>query len=283
MIKINLLPRTINQRRIVRNTAILLGCILALVIAVGVGYGFKLKGDVAREEELATATEAWKAKVEGIQKQAMQVKVQTKPIQQKLDFINHVLDYNLQYPKLYEQIAKWTYEKVSLSGLQCDGLAVVLQAHVSTLDDLGRYLLNMYRAVDLFSEVTISGIPGYGQAGGQQPFNMPGVQGPGGGEIGGSMAGLAGIQAIESGVERSAEGVYAATGINFSATCKLRKPIAAPQFGGAATQPGTPGMPGMPGMPMSSEPMSPMGGPMAPVRPMPGGRGEAPPPTPEGM
>ena len=277
MIKINLLPRTINQRRVVRNTAILLGCILALVIAAGVGYGFKLKGDVAREEELASLTEAWKAKVEGIQKQAQQVKDQTKPIQQKLNFINQVLDYNLQYPKLYEQVARWTYEKVSLTGLQCDGQQLVMQAHVRTLDDLGRYLLNMYRAVNLFTEVTISGVPGYGQGGGQQQFNLPGAQGPGGSQISGSMAGLAGIQAIESGVERAAAGIYAAGGISFSITCRLKTPIVAPQFAGGAAPGGAGGMPGMPGPAgMPAEPMSPMG-------PGPGGPAESVAPRPEGM
>ncbi len=279
MIKINLLPRTIGQKRIVRNTAILMGCILVLVIAVGVAYGFRLKGEVAREEQLAAETEAWKAKVEGIQKQAQEVRSQTKPIQEKLDFINQVLDYNLEYPKLYEKVARWTYEKVSLSGMQCDGQQVVLRAHVKSLDDLGRYLLNMYRAVDLFTEVAISGIPGYGQVGGQQPFSMPSMPGPGGGEIGGSMAGLAGIQAIETGVERAAEGVYAASGINFTVTCRLRTPIVAPQFGGAPTEPGAAGMPGMPA---TGGPMTPMGEPMSPM-PMRGAPGEPPPPTPEGM
>ncbi len=265
MIKINLLPKTIGQKRVVRNTAILMGCVLVLVIAVGVAYGFKLKGEVAAMEELASATEAWKARVEGIQKQAQEIREQTKPIKEKFDFIKDVLKYNEKYPALYEEIAKWTYEKVSLTGLQCDGQQVVMQAHVKTLDDLGRYLLNMYRAVHLFTEVTISGIPGYGEGGGQPQYGIPTVERPAGGEIGGSMAGLAGIQAIQTGVERATAGTYAPSGINVTVTCKLKTPIVAPQFGGAAP-PGAQGAPGPPiPSPMAGEPMAPMAGePMAP-------------------
>jgi hypothetical protein len=180
-----------------------------------------------------------------------QVRDQTKPIQQKLDFINQILDYNLKYPKLYEEVARWTYEKANLSSLQCDGQQVVLQAHVKGLDALGRYLLNMYRATNLFTEVTISDIPGYGQGTSGQAFNPSGMEGPGGGQIGGSMAGLAGITAIESGVQRADAGAYAAGGIDVTVTCKLKTPIVAPQFGGV------PGMaaPGAPPAVVQPEPM----------------------------
>jgi Tfp pilus assembly protein PilN len=282
MIKINLLPKTIGQKRVVRNTAILMGFILVLVIAAGVAYGFRLKGEVAKMEELAAATEAWKARVEGIQKQAQEIRNQTKPIKEKFDFIKDVLAYNLKYPELYEKIARWTYEKVSLTSLQCDGQQVVMQAYVKTLDDLGRYLLNMYRAVDLFSEVTISGIPGYGQGGGQQSYGTPSMQAPGGGEIAGSMAGLAGLRAIETGVERAAVGGYAPGGISFTVTCKLKTPIVAPQFGGGAQPAG--GAPSAPmAGPMAGEPMAgPMAGePMAPGPAPPAAGG--PPNQPAGM
>ncbi len=255
IIKINLLPHTIDQKRVVRNTAILMGVILLLVIGAGVAYSVKLQTKVEEMEKLAAETEAWKARVENIQKQAQEVRSQTEPIKQKLEFINKVLQYNLEFPKLYEEIAKWTYAKVQLMSLQCDGQQVVMQAYVKRLDDLGRYLLNMYRAVDLFTEVTISGIPGYKQEAGQTG-GTSGIQPLVGGQISGSMAPLAGIQAIQAGVQRAEAAGYAPSGITFTVTCKLKKPIVAPQFGGAA-QAGQPGVPG-----------APMGGPMMPAEPM---------------
>ncbi|MDH7602018.1 MAG: PilN domain-containing protein [Armatimonadota bacterium] len=284
MIKINLLPRTIDQKRVVRNTAILMGIILLLIIGSGVAYSIRLQAKVDEMEKLAAETEAWKARVENIQKQAQEVRSQIEPIKQKLDFINKVLQYNLEFPKLYEEIAKWTYEKIQLTSLQCDGQQVVMQAYAKDLDDLGRYLLNMYRAVDLFSEVTISGIPGYKQAAGQGGGVAPTAQPPAGGQISGSMAPLAGIQAIQVGVQRAEAAGYAPSGITFTVTCKLKKPIVAPQFSGGAQagQPGQPGAPTggpmMPAEPMAAEPMAgPPGAP--PGAPPPGAPGAGGPPA----
>lgn len=276
MIKINLLPKTINQKRVIRNTAIMFACLLILVIAAGIAYGVKLKGDVADMEQLAAAAEQAKTEVEGIKKRADEITASIAPIKQKVDFINAVLEYNKAYPKLYEEVAKWTYDKVALDSLQCDGTQIQMAARVKTLDDLGRYLLNMYRATDLFTEVTISGIPGYGSgpgAGGQGPS-----YGPMGGQIGGSMASLAGLQAIESGVDRAGSGVYGGgKWINFTVTCKLKTPIVAPQFAGAGAtaagqQPGAMGP--MPAAPGGMAPMGPMG-PMGPAGPMGGAPGPA--------
>ncbi len=257
MIKINLLPKTINQKLVIRNTAILFACLLLLVIAAGIVYGIVLKGKVAEMEQMAAAAEQAKAEVEGIQKRADEITASIAPIKQKVDFINAVLEYNKAYPKLYEEVAKWTYDKVALDALQCDGTQIQMVARVKTLDDLGRYLLNMYRATDLFTEVTISGIPGYGS--GPGATGQDGSFGPGGGQIGGSMASLAGLQAIESGVERAQSGVYAGgKWINFTVTCKLKTPIVAPQFAGSgSTAAGQ--QPGMGGMPPAQGGMPPMG------------------------
>jgi hypothetical protein len=237
MIKINLLPKGVNQKTVVRNTAILFGAILLFVLVGGTAYHFKLVGDVKQMEVQAEAAEAWEARVKGIQKQTTDMLDAIKPIQAKLDFINAVLDYNLKYPKLYEDAARWTYQKVVLVGMSCDGTTLTLTARVKSLDDLGRYLLNMYRATDLFTEVAISGIPGYGgsQAGGY-PTAPSGGPGPGdmGGQISGSQANLAGIGAIAGSVERMP---MAGSWIGFTVTCKLKTPIVAPTFAAQTSGP----------------------------------------------
>lgn len=264
MIKINLLPRIIDHKRALRNTALLFAFLLAVVVGGGVAYGVKLKGDVARMDQMATAAEQWEARVKGLQQQATQMRDSIKPIQQKLDFINQVLDYNLQYPKLYEEIARWTYDKVTLFSLACDGTQVKMVARAKSLEDVGRYLLNMYRATDLFTEVTISGIPSYRtlQGRGSSSGSMGGFEAPGemmmGGQIGGSQAGLAGLGAIESGVSRTPIDVMKGSGVVFEVTAKLKKPIAEPAFGGAASQPGATGAPGEM-MPMGQPGMAPGG------------------------
>ncbi|MEN6356580.1 MAG: hypothetical protein ABFD83_05790 [Armatimonadota bacterium] len=259
MIKINLLPRTINEKAVIRNTAIAFAVVLIAIVVGGLTYASNLGNQVTQKESEAQAAEAWQSRVEGIQKQAQDQQSSIKPIKDKLDFINAVLKFNGVYPKLYAEVAKWTYEKVMYTGIACDGTQVVIAARTKNLDYLGRYLLNMYRATDLFTEVTISGVPGYGKdsqnltdsgSAGTMPGampspSMPPVPGPSFTPSGGQSS-LAGIDAISSSMQK----VPGQNGwIDFTVVCKLKTPITAPSFAGAgaAGAPGaTPGAPGGP-------------------------------------
>lgn len=276
MIKINLLPRTINEKAVIRNTAIAFAVVLIAIVVGGLTYASKLGKDVSDREAAAVTAEQWQKKVEDIQKQASDQKSSVKPIQDKLDFINAVLKFNGVYPKLYSDVAKWTYEKVMYTGMACDGTQLIISARTKNLDYLGRYLLNMYRATDLFTEVTISGVPGYGKdsqsltnagfggsaAGAALPATpMPSMPSATAGPsftpsgVGGDQSSLAGIGAISDSMQK----VPAQKGwIDFTVICKLKTPIVAPSFaaagaaaGGAAAPGATPGaMPGaMPGAP----------------------------------
>lgn len=153
MIKINLLPRTINEKAIIRNTALAFVVLLIAIVVGGLTYAGNLSKQVAQKEAEAQAVEAWEKRVEGIKKQAQDQLASIKPIKDKLDFINGVLKFNQEYPKLYADVAKWTYANVMYTGLVCDGTQVVITARTKNLDNLGRYLLNMYRATDLFTEL----------------------------------------------------------------------------------------------------------------------------------
>jgi|YelNatPaOPRAMG01_1025707.scaffolds.fasta_scaffold62480_2 ribosomal protein L9 len=260
MIKINLLPKSINEKKIVRNTAILFGVLVVAVVAIGILYTqMFLVPKVEAKVRDAEAAEALKAEVEKIEGETATIKKDTEPIKMKLDFIKNVLVYNQEYPKLYEEVAKWTYEKISYSSMECDGTTVKMSAQARSLDDLGRFLLNMYRATDLFTEVTISGVPGYpmdSSGNGAQVQDMGlGPWSGGGGPQGNSE----GIGAIMAGVQQGPHARY----IVFSVDAKLKKPIAAPAFGTAGAAGGTPGAPGAPPAPGT-------GGPMGPSTPPPG-------------
>ncbi|MGI6294898.1 MAG: PilN domain-containing protein [Armatimonadota bacterium] len=244
MIKINLLPRTINEKAVVRNTAIMFGGLIVLVALVGVLYTqLFLIPQVRAEEDLATQTEALEQEVLGIEKEVAEWRTnKIPPVQKKLTFINDVIAYNQKYPQLYEEIAKWTYEKISYVALASNGTEVNMVARAKNLEDLGRFLLNMYRAQDLFTEVAISGVPGYpmGSADGGGGFVQQSEPTSGGG---GPEANLAGIGAITAGVQAAPATGY----IGFTVKCKLKTPIVAPTFAG---QPGDgQGDQGMPGAP----------------------------------
>ena len=256
MIKINLLPKSINEKAIVRKIAILMGVLLLLVLGGGMGYSFKLAGDVQREEQLASETEAYEQRVKNIQSQTASIVAETGPIQAKLDFINNVLKYNEEYPKLYEQVSRWIYEKVVLVAISSDGAQVTLQAKVKSLEDLGRFLLNMYQATDVFTEVSVTQANGF--ASGSDTSNAAPVTT--GGEISGSQANLAGINAISGSLQ---QGPAPGTMMDITIVCRLRTPIVPPAVPAAAGAPGTPGTPGAPGAPAA--PAAPPA-PAAPVR-----------------
>lgn len=276
MIKINLLPKSINEKRIVRNLAVLFGIVFVAIVAGGVLYAqMVLAPQVAYEQGQAEQAANLEAQVTKLESDTQGVRgSQIAPIQAKLSFISNVLEYNKKYPKLYEEIGKWTYEKIAYTSMTCDGTQVAMSARARSLDDLGRYLLNMYRATDLFTEVTISGVPGY--PAGANSTGMPMQQGPSGY---GPQANLAGMPAIQEGVSGGSVARY----IDFTVNCKLKTPIAAPTFtpgaaaGGAAGATGAPGAPTAPGAP-GAPPAPGMGGPPpAPgTAPRPGGG--APPP-----
>ncbi|MHB9038468.1 MAG: PilN domain-containing protein [Armatimonadota bacterium] len=274
MIKINLLPRTINEKAIIRNTALAFAVLFIAIIVGGLTYASCLSKQVADKETEAQAAEAWEARVQGIQKQAQDQTASIKPIKDKLDFINAVLKFNGEYPKLYAEVAKWTYEKVMYTSMICDGTQVVMTARTKDLDYLGRYLLNMYRATDFFTEVTISGVPGYGQnnqnnmMGGGLPGGMPMMPSGPAFEPAGAQSSLAGIGAISSSMQRTPGGEK---WVDFTVTCKLKTPIAAPSFaaGAGAAAGGAAGAPG-------GAPSTMPGGPGGPMPPMPGAGGMTP-------
>lgn len=274
MIKINLLPKTINQKRVVRNTAVLFGVLLVAVIAGGVTYSFNLRGQVEQKNQELSQVQALEQQVLALEKERDDYKGKTTPIKQKVDFIKGVLVYNTKFADLYSEVAKWTYEKVMYTSMTCeDGKTVKMDAQCRSLKDILRFWINM-RQSDMFTEVLVTDVAGF------VGTNSSGIGGPSyqGGEISGSNAGLAGLDAINSGVERKP--LAPGTGwISFKVACTLdaKKAITAPAFAGTTTgtgqQPGTPGAPGaapsgMPG-PMPPAPGAPAGPPPGASMPTP--------------
>jgi len=265
MIKINLLPKTINQKVILRNTALAFAGGLVAIIVGGVVFGLSLKAKADAELTEALRVEAQQARVQGLQSAAASVLGKVAALDAKLKFMDAVLKYNEEYPKLYADVAKWTYKNVQYTSMTSDGARVTMTATVKNLDDLGRYMLNMYQARNLFTQVSIDSVQGGGLAQGSAG-GAPGMPGgpmytPATPSGPGSMAG---IGAITTGVERDPgrQGWIA-----FSVTCTLKQPIAGPSFSGTGWTPvggqiGGPGaMPGVPQYPQGGPAGYPQGGP----------------------
>ncbi len=245
MLKINLLPKSIYDKLKMRNAAILFGCLALLILLAGLAYShYVLAPSIRDMTAKADEAERIQQQVQLVRAQAKGVRDSIAPIQAKLDFINAVLKYNVEYPKLYEEVARWTYDRVVVNAMDCDGTTLTMGVRARSLNDIGRYLLNIYRATHLFApnSIGISGVPGYGGG----TASGTGTGGPIGLQAGGAAGtALAGIEAIGQSLERRpAE----ASWIDFTVTCKLKNPIVAPQFvapGAAGAEGAGPG--GMPG------------------------------------
>lgn len=222
MLKINLLPPYIYEKRRVRMAALLFGVLLLGIVAAMMGWYVLL---CAKQRQLAIQVADMEQKaneVRQLEAQAQAEEQKIPRIESKVDFIEGVMAYNLMYPKLYEELAKYTYSRIVYQSVEPAAGELKMTAHARSVGDCGRYLLNMYRASHVFSSVTISSVPGWPR------------EGAGGG-----------------GDRR---------GFDFSVTCRLAKPIAAPSYV-PGQAPAAPGMLPAPGVPSPGAEPVPMGEP----------------------
>lgn len=216
MLRINLLPPHIYERRRVRK-AIVAFSFLFLVVLFGMLTWWFMLTKKQNDLQLQVNDMEQKAQeVRMLQDEIAKEQARIASTRAKVEFIEAVMEYNLEYPKLYEELAKYTYSRMLYRSIQPAGNQLTIQAHARTLGDCGRYLMNMYRATHLFSSVSISGVPGWPQ------------QGEGGGGLPG--------------------------GFDFTVTCTLVKPITPPTYTGVAQAASSGVAPGVPGGPSPMPP-----------------------------
>ncbi len=161
MLKINLLPPYIFERRKVRQAAILFGMIFLLVVGGMVGWLITLS---RKESDLKSQVAVMQSNARQVEQLEATIKAEESkipPIKERMDFFQAVMAYNVKYPALYEELTKYTYERVLYRSIEPSNTALTINAHAKSLGDAGRYLLNMYRARHLFSDVKMSAVPGY--------------------------------------------------------------------------------------------------------------------------
>ncbi|MEN6372042.1 MAG: hypothetical protein ABFD64_08520 [Armatimonadota bacterium] len=269
MIKINLLPPGIFEARVIKRLIVLFSFIVVAIVAGCMYYTSTVnKATAGYKAETAIATD-WKNKADAYKSQADSKIASIAPIDAKLQFVAQVDSFNNVYPKFYENLAQYTYHKVTYSqiAVSTDG-KVTISATAPSLSDAGRYLLNMYRATDLFSNVSISGVPGYpanssggSLSGGGMALNStplssatPALSQSGGGlalaggqapelpglSSSGIRGGLRGIGAVASGISRSQA---KHTGFSFTVSCTIKDPsiLIPPSAPGGGSASGTPG------------------------------------------
>ncbi len=164
MLRINLLPPYVAQRRVNNRLIALFTTIFLLTIVAFLAVEFIILVPKSQnEKQLAEAAVAAHTLITNEQTQATNILSAIGPITDKLTFFQNVQTYNHAYIDLYRTVAKYTSPKVLYTSMAVSGSTLTINAYTPSIDELGRYLQVMYREPDI-SAVSISSVPTPDQA-----------------------------------------------------------------------------------------------------------------------
>ena len=99
----------------------------------------------------------------GVGTQAGTVNAEEAKIAPKYEFIRGMIEYNKAHPRLYRQIAGFTYSEVMFLNLSSTQNSLAFDAYVSSPSDVSRLLLGLSRSPQLQGLPTITGVPGWNE------------------------------------------------------------------------------------------------------------------------
>lgn len=229
MLRINLLPAYIAERRKTKATLAATIAAVALVTAGMFGWFFTESTAVANRETEADAKQAEADAVTAIVNQTNQILAQVKPILDKRDFADAILFYNGWRQKIFRRAAEYTYKDVEYTSMAVGGDTLSINAFSKTVPDVGRYLITMFGNPDVKAvNISEGAIPGY--------TTPQGAAGGAGGALGGGLA-VGGLPGLGGGVAGAANPNR--KGYLFAVTAQLIRAVAPPTPPGGA--PGAPG------------------------------------------
>jgi hypothetical protein len=161
MLRINLLPAYIAERKKTRLAIILASLLFLGITGLGLGYHFGvLTPQVEEAKRLADEEQVKADRVTQLIAAIEAEKQKIKPIEDKVNFVENVWFHNTVRSKVFRNAARFTDPKVEFSGMAANGNTLSINAYARSLDDLGRFYIGMFGNPDV-SAVSISGIPGW--------------------------------------------------------------------------------------------------------------------------
>lgn len=174
-------------------TAIFTTVFIAAVAGLSAfAFIFLLPTKIKMEND-ASAAEALKAETDAAKTSAASVRTGVAPIEAKLKFVTDAHEYNKEWPKLYDTVARYTDPKMIYTDATVSGTNLSIKAYAPSIAEVGRYLEAIYKEPD-FQTVSIDKLPGYPEAVvnkyyldgrlvgvGAPPVAIPGLPGAAGG------------------------------------------------------------------------------------------------------
>jgi cell division protein FtsB len=264
MLRINLLPAYIAERRKTRTAIVLSSAFFALVCAGLLFWFVTLSQQVTQREEEATAEEQKKAEVDAIKSKTSQILSQIQPLQDKVDFVKNVKFHNTLAPSIYRNAAKYTIRQVEYNSMKIAGNTLSIGGFVSgeggkgepsgkqSVQNFGRYLITFFGNPDI-TALSVAGLPGYPSpatgTGSATNAGGGGIPGFPGGPAGGAGGQIDPSGQFPGGQTAALGQLPSRPGFPFTATATLKRAVTSPTVptsagGGAATAGGFGGAPG---------------------------------------
>jgi hypothetical protein len=161
MLRINLLPAYVQQRRLTKTLVPIFIVIFALCVAAPLAAYFYLHGKLTTLTQEAADAVAGKGITDGLKAEATTTIGQVAPINAKLQFVDDIYAYERQWVALYNTLAETTPKSSFIyTGAAVTGPTMAIKAYSPSVEEVGRYLQVMYHEPD-FSTVEVDHIPAY--------------------------------------------------------------------------------------------------------------------------
>ncbi|MCC2668760.1 MAG: hypothetical protein K0Q72_1231 [Armatimonadetes bacterium] len=164
MIKINLLPPHIHQRKQVK---IAVGIVVVMLIGEIAGVLAYREGPRKFFEDQTKLDGERKAALQLVQNvgsEAGTVLGGEQALGPKYNFITGMLDYNKMYPDLYARTAGYTYADATFLNLEASANQLKFDAYISDPADVARLMVGLSNSPDFASLPQISGVPDFNSA-----------------------------------------------------------------------------------------------------------------------
>ena len=161
MLRINLLPPYVQQRRLTKRLVPAFVALFALCAALPLAGYFYLHGKLTALTQQANDAVTGKGVTDSLKTEATTTIAQVGPIQQKLQFFTDVDAYDRKWVALYAQLAQTTPRSSFIyDGAAITGPTMAIKAFSPSVEKVGQYLQVMYHEPD-FSTVAVDHIPAY--------------------------------------------------------------------------------------------------------------------------
>jgi hypothetical protein len=169
MLKINLLPKSFGEKKRVRNAALLLGVVLIFIVGAFFGWYNSVGKRISDEKAAIASLQPDCDEVDRLEKSKTAIEGQNAALKAKVDFIEAVLKYNGEYPRVLNLVDDWIYAKVQVVQLTLGGAGggnwdqVALTCYTDSFDSFVRQYNFILDSTQYFNNPSVSDpTPGFG-------------------------------------------------------------------------------------------------------------------------